>query len=112
MRTCASFWTVGKYSHALSNQTAYAYNILVYSNSTLPAGEHTNQIQNGSPGNQSLALLDYIVYTYVISYHLLSLSHSCFTQKRHRRRVIRIPDCDDIHRRSQLRHRQPSSPVP
>ncbi|KAI0762593.1 hypothetical protein C8Q74DRAFT_1220516 [Fomes fomentarius] len=55
--------SVGQYSHALSNPTAYAYNVLVYSNSTLPAGQHTIQIQNGSPGNQSLALLDYIVYT-------------------------------------------------
>lgn len=112
MRFVLDGQSVGKYSHALSNQTAYAYNVLVYSNSTLPAGQHTIQIQNGSPGNQSLALLDHIVYTYVISYHLLSLSHSCFTQKRHRRRVIRIPDCDDIHRRSQLCHCQPSSPVP
>ncbi|KAF8997419.1 hypothetical protein BDQ17DRAFT_1309780 [Cyathus striatus] len=47
-------------------QGAYQYNVSVYSNATLSAGVHTFMLQNGqygNAGNQSLTLLDYIVYS-------------------------------------------------
>ncbi|KAF8986043.1 hypothetical protein BDQ17DRAFT_1259854 [Cyathus striatus] len=49
------------------NQGDYTYNISVYSNTSLSAGEHTFMLRNGqfgNVGNNSLTLLDYIVYTY------------------------------------------------
>ncbi|KAF8987749.1 hypothetical protein BDQ17DRAFT_1199528, partial [Cyathus striatus] len=48
-------------------QGAYLYNVSVYSNTSLPAGEHTFMLQNGqfgNGGNKSLTLFDYLVYSY------------------------------------------------
>ncbi|KAJ7592202.1 hypothetical protein C8J56DRAFT_780713 [Mycena floridula] len=45
----------------------FEYNIPFYANTSLPAGSHSLVIQNGSPGsNESLLLLDSIVYTLVL----------------------------------------------
>ncbi|KAF8987739.1 hypothetical protein BDQ17DRAFT_1334870 [Cyathus striatus] len=48
-------------------QGAYQYNVSVYSNTTLPAGEHAFMLQNGqfgNVGNKSLTLFDYLVYSF------------------------------------------------
>ncbi|KAF8987747.1 hypothetical protein BDQ17DRAFT_1334877 [Cyathus striatus] len=48
-------------------QGDYQYNVSVYSNTSLPAGEHTFMLQNGqfgNGGNKSLTLFDYLVYSY------------------------------------------------
>ncbi|KAF8987741.1 hypothetical protein BDQ17DRAFT_1258237 [Cyathus striatus] len=47
-------------------QGAYVYNISVYSNTSLSAGEHNFTLQNGpfgNGGNKSLTLFDYLVYS-------------------------------------------------
>ena len=59
---------VGIYTDPLKRNQTYAYNVLVYSNSSIPPGQHTFVMQNGqlqAPG--SLALLDSITYTYVFT---------------------------------------------
>ncbi|KAI0337065.1 hypothetical protein BDW22DRAFT_1433646 [Trametopsis cervina] len=49
------------FTHAPSNLTDYEYNVCVYSNDNLPAGQHTvSLISNGPP---SLMLFDYANYT-------------------------------------------------
>lgn len=46
------------------DQLSYEYNVPVYVNDTIPAGMHTFTIQNGHQGGeQSLVMLDYIMYT-------------------------------------------------
>ncbi|RPD58424.1 hypothetical protein L227DRAFT_505266 [Lentinus tigrinus ALCF2SS1-6] len=57
---------VGLYSRPPNGTDTYEYNIPVYVNKSLSAGNHTIQVHNGElGGNQSIMLLDYIVYTYV-----------------------------------------------
>ncbi|KAJ3802492.1 hypothetical protein GGU11DRAFT_672780 [Lentinula aff. detonsa] len=52
---------------ALGIKNAYEYQIPVFSANSLAPGEHTLVLQNGHVnGTQSLVLLDYIVYTYVL----------------------------------------------
>ncbi|KAI0651454.1 hypothetical protein C8Q79DRAFT_899452 [Trametes meyenii] len=56
---------VGRFVRPAPGDTTYHYNVPVYVNESLPAGEHTITIVNGeSNGNRSLILLDYIVYSY------------------------------------------------
>ncbi|KAI0719137.1 hypothetical protein C8T65DRAFT_523365, partial [Cerioporus squamosus] len=55
---------VGQFVQPPTGDTTYEYNVPVYVNESLPPGSHTIAIVNGVPnGNQSLTLLDYIVYT-------------------------------------------------
>ncbi|RDX56297.1 hypothetical protein OH76DRAFT_1318572, partial [Lentinus brumalis] len=55
---------VGNFVQPPTGDTTYEYNVPVYANDSLPPGTHTIAIVNGVPnGNQSLTLLDYIVYT-------------------------------------------------
>ncbi|KAI0666261.1 hypothetical protein C8Q78DRAFT_1072504 [Trametes maxima] len=55
---------VGRFVRAAPGNPTYHYNVPVYVNESLPAGEHTITIVNGEPnGNRSLILLDYIVYS-------------------------------------------------
>ena len=57
---------VGNFVQPPTGDTTYQYNVPVYVNESLPSGPHTIAIVNGHPdGNQSLTLLDSIVYTYV-----------------------------------------------
>ncbi|RPD58421.1 hypothetical protein L227DRAFT_505389 [Lentinus tigrinus ALCF2SS1-6] len=57
---------VGNFVQPPTGDTTYQYNVPVYVNESLPFGSHTIAIVNGHPsGNQSLTLLDRIVYTYV-----------------------------------------------
>ncbi|RPD81596.1 hypothetical protein L226DRAFT_2338 [Lentinus tigrinus ALCF2SS1-7] len=55
---------VGNFVQPPTGDTTYQYNVPVYVNESLPSGSHTIAIVNGHPsGNQSLTLLDRIVYT-------------------------------------------------
>lgn len=54
----------GSFSMLPSGATDYDYNVLVYSNTSIPAGSHLFTLQNGHIGGaKSLVLLDYIVYS-------------------------------------------------
>ena len=54
----------GTYSWSADGDESFNYNVLVYSNPSMTAGEHTLEVQNGLvKGRQSLLLLDYIVYS-------------------------------------------------
>ncbi|KAH9891100.1 hypothetical protein C8Q73DRAFT_651697 [Cubamyces lactineus] len=58
---------VGAFVQPPDGDTAYDYNVPVYTNMSLAAGAHEIVILAGQPnGNKSLILLDYIVYTFVI----------------------------------------------
>lgn len=53
---------------------SYFYNVPVYVNESLSPGQHTITIVNGEiNGNNSLTLLDYIVYTSVLFPQTVSL---------------------------------------
>ncbi|KAI0719134.1 hypothetical protein C8T65DRAFT_61611 [Cerioporus squamosus] len=57
-------YQVGSYSRPPNGTDTYEYNVPVYVNKSLSAGNHVIQIHNGRfNGNQSTVLLDYIVYT-------------------------------------------------
>ncbi|KAF8989610.1 hypothetical protein BDQ17DRAFT_1434321 [Cyathus striatus] len=50
-----------------SGDETYQYDVLVYSNASMIAGEHKFVLQNGQEGgggNESLTLFDYLVYSY------------------------------------------------
>lgn len=56
---------VGTFTQQPLGQSGFQYNVLVYSNTSLPSTDHTLTIQNGHVGgNKSLILLDYVVYSY------------------------------------------------
>lgn len=58
---------VGAFFKVPPGVDGYDYNVSVYSNTSLTPGLHTLIIQNGRiNGNQSLLLLDSVVYTYVL----------------------------------------------
>lgn len=53
----------GSYSRKLVKDSTFEYNVLVYSNQSLPQDKHVLTIQNGRLGGAaSTMLLDYIVY--------------------------------------------------
>ncbi|KAH8086598.1 hypothetical protein BXZ70DRAFT_899946 [Cristinia sonorae] len=55
---------VGSFFQAPNNATNYGFNVPVYTNASIPSGNHTFTLQNGHvDGPKSLVLLDYIVYT-------------------------------------------------
>ncbi|TBU32982.1 hypothetical protein BD311DRAFT_471836 [Dichomitus squalens] len=56
--------SVGQFVHEVDETSnyAYAYNVLVYANTTLPDAEHFLDIRASGP-NSSLLLFDYVVYT-------------------------------------------------
>ncbi|KAI0367530.1 hypothetical protein BV20DRAFT_981334 [Pilatotrama ljubarskyi] len=59
---------VGKFLQPPNGDTAYDYNVPVYVNRSLSAGQHSIAIVNGEVhGNKSLLLLDYIVYTHEVN---------------------------------------------
>ncbi|PIL31266.1 hypothetical protein GSI_05964 [Ganoderma sinense ZZ0214-1] len=64
--TNLTFWInsdlVGSYVHIPENTTALEYNVLVYSNTSLPNGQHFFTMSAGGP-NASLILFDRLVYT-------------------------------------------------
>ncbi|KAI0358959.1 hypothetical protein OH77DRAFT_1121930 [Trametes cingulata] len=54
----------GKFVQPPNGDAGFQYNVPVYVNESLPAGQHSIAIVNGElNGNKSLILLDYIVYT-------------------------------------------------
>ncbi|KAI0682003.1 hypothetical protein C8Q76DRAFT_573608, partial [Earliella scabrosa] len=57
---------VGTFIQEPSGDSTYQYNVPVYVNASIPSGDHAFMLVNGRAGGQSaLALLDYIVFTYV-----------------------------------------------
>jgi hypothetical protein len=54
---------VGHYALLPSGASTYSYGINVYSNTSVPPGQHTIKIQNGLTGDRALILLDYITYS-------------------------------------------------
>ncbi|KAI0666259.1 hypothetical protein C8Q78DRAFT_462469 [Trametes maxima] len=57
---------VGEFVHQPNGDGTYYYNVPVYVNESVPAGNHSLQIVNGQAGGEkSLVLFDYIVYTSV-----------------------------------------------
>ncbi len=61
---------VGSYSRPPNGTDTYEYNVPVYVNKSLSAGNHVIELHNGKVGgNQSTVLLDYITYTYALSCH-------------------------------------------
>ncbi|KAI9059609.1 hypothetical protein FKP32DRAFT_1126812 [Trametes sanguinea] len=55
---------VGEFFHTPNGDDTYQYNVPVYVNHSVPFGGHLLQIVNGAiGGQQSLILLDYVVYT-------------------------------------------------
>lgn len=58
--------STGTFALAANTSRAYEYGVLVYASAALPLREHTLTIQSGGgDGNDTLVLLDRIVYTYV-----------------------------------------------
>jgi hypothetical protein len=58
---------VGSFYEDAPGEDRYDYDQLVYSNVSVPSGEHTIELRNGRvDGKKSLTILDYIVYTCVI----------------------------------------------
>ena len=58
--------SAGTFALAANTSRAYEYGVLVYASAALPLREHTLTIQSGGgDGNDTLVLLDRIVYTYV-----------------------------------------------
>jgi hypothetical protein len=56
---------VGTLLRTAVEPAGYEYNVPVYTNPSIPPGQHTLVVQNGRPnGIQSLMILDSIVYTY------------------------------------------------
>ncbi|KAK0470409.1 uncharacterized protein EV420DRAFT_1473466 [Desarmillaria tabescens] len=57
---------VGQFIQATPGEPGFEYNVTVYSNSSIPVGQHRFTLQNGHiGGNKSLALFDALVYSYV-----------------------------------------------
>ncbi|KAI0700419.1 hypothetical protein BC835DRAFT_416635 [Cytidiella melzeri] len=55
---------VGSLSQTANGNTNYSFNVLVYSNDSMPAGVHSFTMRNGLVGGlESLLLLDYIIYS-------------------------------------------------
>ncbi|KAG7448337.1 uncharacterized protein BT62DRAFT_1074813 [Guyanagaster necrorhizus] len=56
---------VGQFTKAAPGNPVYDYNVTVYSNTSIPAGQHRFTLQNGHVGGiKSLALFDAFVYSY------------------------------------------------
>ncbi|KAK0472180.1 hypothetical protein IW261DRAFT_1509424 [Armillaria novae-zelandiae] len=56
---------VGQFIKAAPGESGFEYNVSVYSNSSIPPGQHSFTVQNGQIGGiKSLALLDAFVYSY------------------------------------------------
>ncbi|KAI0757342.1 hypothetical protein C8Q80DRAFT_1091069 [Daedaleopsis nitida] len=67
---------VGHFTQETTGDSNIQYNLLVYSNTTLSSGNHTIMIENGVLNDeQSLILLDYILYTYVSQSCLRLVTH-------------------------------------
>ena len=67
---------VGTFIQEPNGDSTYHYNVPVYVNASIPSGDHTFMLVNGRAGGQSaLALLDCIVFTYVLTRPSLSPSH-------------------------------------
>jgi hypothetical protein len=57
---------VGRFINNPPGTQGYDYDVLVYHNTTIPAGDHEFTLQNGNKdGPKALVLFDRIVYTYV-----------------------------------------------
>ncbi|TCD62934.1 hypothetical protein EIP91_006196 [Steccherinum ochraceum] len=65
-----TFWidggVVGTFHQSALSVTAYTPNYLVYHTTSMPNAAHTFMLQNGQPGgtDQTLVLLDYLIYSY------------------------------------------------
>ena len=58
---------VGNFTETPNGDPTYHYNVPVYVNESIPDGKHTFVLVNGRAGGQAaLALLDYIVFSYVL----------------------------------------------
>ena len=58
---------VGTFQLTPTGEDAFVYNVPVYTNESLPSGQHTLAVMSGRiGGSQAPALLDYFVYTCVI----------------------------------------------
>ncbi|KAK0470408.1 uncharacterized protein EV420DRAFT_1500511 [Desarmillaria tabescens] len=56
---------VGQFKKTAPGESGFEYNVTVYSNSSIPSGQHKFTIQNGHVGGiKSLLLLDALVYSY------------------------------------------------
>lgn len=54
---------VGRFIHVPENGLDFQYNVLVYSNTSVPNGDHTFQLLADSNVNDTLILFDYAQYT-------------------------------------------------
>ena len=72
----------GTYSHSVTSQQAFLYNVPVYANSNINSGDHVFIMTLTAPsGASSVALFDYLVYTCVfISSFVLSECQLSFTR--------------------------------
>lgn len=57
----------GTYTHSVTSQQAFLYNVPVFSNSSIDSGSHTFIATLTAPSDaSSVALFDYLVYTLVV----------------------------------------------
>ena len=69
---------VGDFINEPTAYNSYDYNVVVYSNESIPNGLHTFTVYNGhmTDAGCTLVLFDYLIYTYVVKpefskYHLI-----------------------------------------
>ena len=56
--------TAGTYTHSVTSQQTFLYNVPVYSNPNMDWGNHTFLVNLSAPsGASSAALFDYLIYT-------------------------------------------------